>query len=48
MLGARTAGWEDPEESIGRKITAIGSKTAWEATGPAVEIFENEFSGVIN
>jgi hypothetical protein len=48
MLRARTAAWENPEASIGRYITVIGSKKAWEATGPAAEIFENELSGIIN
>jgi hypothetical protein len=48
MLRARTAAWEDPDKSIGRKSTVIKGKTVWEATGPAAEIFENKLFGIID
>jgi len=48
MLRARTAAWEDPEKSIGRKSVVIKGKTVWEATGPAAEIFENKLFGIID
>jgi hypothetical protein len=48
MLRARTAAWEDPDKSIGRKSAVIKGKTVWEATGPAAEIFENKLFGIID
>jgi hypothetical protein len=48
MLRAKPAAWEDPEKSIGRKITVIKGKTIWEATGPASGIFGNKLFQIID
>lgn len=34
--------WENPQESIGKQITSTRTKTVWEASGPALELFEQK------
>lgn len=49
MVWPSTVTWANPELSVGRKIIVIKRKTVWEATGPALERFENELSkSIIN
>jgi hypothetical protein len=47
MLRAKRTPWEDPEKSIGREVDIIKGKIVWEATGPAVEIFESKLFDII-
>ncbi|KAL8992002.1 MAG: hypothetical protein Q9169_007458, partial [Polycauliona sp. 2 TL-2023] len=34
--------WENPKASVGKQVAATRSKTIWEASGPALELFEQE------
>ncbi|KAH7333286.1 hypothetical protein BKA65DRAFT_42317 [Rhexocercosporidium sp. MPI-PUGE-AT-0058] len=48
MPTAATAAWHDPQLSIGQISAIIKRKTIWEATGPALDKFENQIFQAIS
>lgn len=47
MFKSRKLSWPDPERSIGQMSELIGNNFCWEATGPALELFEQQLAGRI-
>ena len=47
MFKSKKPSWPDPERSIRPMSELIGREFCWEATGPALEIFESQIASRI-